>query len=212
LQHRDHAFIESGARIGDRLTIKNQAMVWDGVEIGDDVFVGPGVGFTNDIWPLSRRMPLPAGAARYQARSGWLARTRVGNGATLGARCVILPDADIGGLCDGRGGRRRHPHRLGTRIGRGGAGETGRLGVPMRRGIARGAACVLALPGMRRQLWRAPGRRGYESRQALLIAGALGCPLERCLRPETLRLTGRFALLADHADDASKEDENEEGG
>ena len=27
----DHAFIETGARIGDRVTIKNQAMIWDGV-------------------------------------------------------------------------------------------------------------------------------------------------------------------------------------
>jgi hypothetical protein len=27
-------------------------MVWDGVEIGDDVFVGPGVTFTNDVLSL----------------------------------------------------------------------------------------------------------------------------------------------------------------
>jgi hypothetical protein len=37
----DHSFIETGAPIGDQVTIKNQAMVWEGVEIGDDVFVGP---------------------------------------------------------------------------------------------------------------------------------------------------------------------------
>ena len=29
----DHAFVETGARIGDRVTIKNQVMVWDGVDI-----------------------------------------------------------------------------------------------------------------------------------------------------------------------------------
>ena len=92
----DHTFVETGARIGDRVTLKNQAMVWDGVEIGDDVFAGPGVSFTNDVFPRSRRLPLPAVAARYQTKAGWLMRTRVGNGATLGARCVILPGADIG--------------------------------------------------------------------------------------------------------------------
>lgn len=92
----DHAFIEGGARIGDRVTIKNQAMVWDGVEIGDDVFIGPGVTFTNDRWPRSGRLPLPAVASRYREPVGWLVRTRVESGASLGARCVILPGVRIG--------------------------------------------------------------------------------------------------------------------
>src|SRR5260370_33944235 len=92
----DHAFIETGAGIGDRVTLKSQAMVWDGVEIGDDVFVGPGVRFTNDVFARSRRLPLPAVADRYRAKAGWLVRTCVGNGASLGARCVILPGAHIG--------------------------------------------------------------------------------------------------------------------
>ena len=85
----DHAFVETGARVGDRVTLKNQAMVWDGVEIGDDVFVGPGVSFTNDVFPRSRRLPAVA-------KAGWLVPTRVENGASLGARCVILPGAHIG--------------------------------------------------------------------------------------------------------------------
>jgi UDP-2-acetamido-3-amino-2,3-dideoxy-glucuronate N-acetyltransferase len=92
LQYCDHAFIETGARIGDRVTLKNQAMVWDGVEIGDDVFVGPGVTFTNDVFPRSRRLPMRAGGTR----AGWLVRTCVRNGASLGARCVVLPGAHIG--------------------------------------------------------------------------------------------------------------------
>src|SRR5438132_9142712 len=86
----DHTFIEAGARIGDRVTVKNQAMVWDGVEIADDVFIGPGVSFTNDLLPRSARMRLPAVAARYHSRAGWLLPTRVETGASIGARCVIL--------------------------------------------------------------------------------------------------------------------------
>jgi UDP-2-acetamido-3-amino-2,3-dideoxy-glucuronate N-acetyltransferase len=92
----DHVFIETGARIGDRVTIKNQVMVWRGVEIGDDVFVGPGACFTNDAYPRSPRMALPAVAARYSDETRWLLRTRVETGATLGAGCLVLPTVKIG--------------------------------------------------------------------------------------------------------------------
>jgi acetyltransferase-like isoleucine patch superfamily enzyme len=91
-----HAFIETGARIGDRVTLKNQVMVWDGVEIADDVFVGPGAGFTNDRFPRSPRMQLPAVAERYRDRKNWLVPTRIERGASLGARCVILAGVRVG--------------------------------------------------------------------------------------------------------------------
>src|SRR2546423_1628096 len=77
-----HAFIEAGARIGDRVTVKNQTMVWNGVEIADDAFIGPGVSFTNDAYPRSARMPHAAVALRYADQSRWLARTRVEVGAS----------------------------------------------------------------------------------------------------------------------------------
>jgi acetyltransferase-like isoleucine patch superfamily enzyme len=92
----DHAFIEAGALIGDRVTVKNHAMIWDGVEIEDDVLIGPGVSFTNDLFPRSPRMPLAAVARRYRERQGWLVVTRVAQGASLGARCVILAGVRIG--------------------------------------------------------------------------------------------------------------------
>ena len=91
----DGAFLESGARVGDRVTIKNQVMIWDGVEVGNDVFIGPGVCFTNDLSPRSPRMELPAIAERYRGEN-WLRRTRVENGASLGARCIVLPGIIIG--------------------------------------------------------------------------------------------------------------------
>ncbi len=92
----EHVFVETGAKIGDRVTLKNQAMVWDGVEIGDDVFVGPGVCFTNDRWPRSPRMRLAAVAARYRERRNWLAPTRIEAGASLGAGALILPGIRVG--------------------------------------------------------------------------------------------------------------------
>jgi UDP-2-acetamido-3-amino-2,3-dideoxy-glucuronate N-acetyltransferase len=87
------AFVEAGAVLGDRVTLKNQVMVWEGVRIGDDVFVGPGVIFTNDRAPRSPRMP--EAAARYADKS-WCLTTTVEKGASLGAGAVILPGLRIG--------------------------------------------------------------------------------------------------------------------
>jgi UDP-2-acetamido-3-amino-2,3-dideoxy-glucuronate N-acetyltransferase len=92
----DHAFIEAGVRLGDRVTVKNQAMLWDGVEIADDVFIGPGVSFTNDRHPRSPRIRLPAVAARYRRRMEWLLPTQIETGASIGAGCVILAGVRIG--------------------------------------------------------------------------------------------------------------------
>lgn len=89
-----HCFIETGASIGDRATVKNGVLVWDGVEIGEGAFVGPGVVFTNDLRPRSPR--LPEAEARYARKEGWLSRSSVGAGATIGAGAVILPDLAIG--------------------------------------------------------------------------------------------------------------------
>ncbi|MBS0656739.1 MAG: N-acetyltransferase [Verrucomicrobia bacterium] len=89
----DHAFLESGAVVGDRVTIKNQVLIWDGVTIEDDVFVGPAAVFTNDLAPRSPRNP--AAVARY-AQGNWLVRTRVEQGASIGANATIVCGVTIG--------------------------------------------------------------------------------------------------------------------
>ncbi len=92
-----HAFIEAGARIGSRVTIKNGVMIWNGIEIEDDAFIGPGVIFTNDRRPRSPRAgDEPGITRRYADTSGWLLRTRVSRGASLGAGSVIGPGLTIG--------------------------------------------------------------------------------------------------------------------
>jgi UDP-3-O-[3-hydroxymyristoyl] glucosamine N-acyltransferase len=70
----DHAFIEGGAVVGHRVTIKNQVMIWEGVTVEDDVFLGPGVMFTNDRFPRSGRMP--QAMQRYAHKENWLEVTR----------------------------------------------------------------------------------------------------------------------------------------
>lgn len=80
----DHTFIEGGAIVGDRVTLKCGVQLWTGVTLEDDVFVGPNVTFTNDSFPRSRRRP-----ERFRA-------TRVRRGASIGANATILPGVTIG--------------------------------------------------------------------------------------------------------------------
>src|SRR4051812_38198505 len=80
----DGVFVEGGAVVGDRVTVKCGVQLWDGVELEDDVFVGPNATFTNDPMPRSRR---------------WLEsypRTVVRAGASIGANATILPGIEIG--------------------------------------------------------------------------------------------------------------------
>ncbi|NOX54767.1 MAG: N-acetyltransferase [Planctomycetes bacterium] len=87
-------FVESGAVIGDRVTIKNQVMLWDGIHIHDDAFIGPGVIFCNDKFPRSPRMPEVA--HRYDNPANWRDSTIIKRGATVGAGAVILAGLTIG--------------------------------------------------------------------------------------------------------------------
>jgi UDP-2-acetamido-3-amino-2,3-dideoxy-glucuronate N-acetyltransferase len=88
-----HCFIEAGVWIGDRVTVKNGNMIWEGITIEDDAFIGPQVVFTNDRRPRSPRFP--GARARYETKS-WLVPTRIGRGASIGAGAVILAGCDVG--------------------------------------------------------------------------------------------------------------------
>mgnify|MGYP000008811844 FL=1 len=76
-------FIDTGVVIGDRVKIQNGVSVYRGVTIESEVFVGPGVVFTND------RHPRATGAWRPLP-------TLVKRGASLGANSTILPGVVIG--------------------------------------------------------------------------------------------------------------------
>jgi UDP-2-acetamido-3-amino-2,3-dideoxy-glucuronate N-acetyltransferase len=49
----DGGFVEKGASVGDRVTVKNQVMIFEVVHVADDVFLGRGAIFTNDLRPRS---------------------------------------------------------------------------------------------------------------------------------------------------------------
>lgn len=80
----DNVFIENDVFIGDRVTIKCHVALWDGLRVGDDVFIGPGVSFTNDVFPRSKKHNKPP------------MQTIIRHGATIGAGAVILPGLTIG--------------------------------------------------------------------------------------------------------------------
>jgi acetyltransferase-like isoleucine patch superfamily enzyme len=86
--------IQRGAAIGARCKIQSHTFVCDGVEIGDEVFVGHGVMFINDKLPKATN---PAG--ELAAAEDWsLMPVRVLDRAAIGSGAVIL-----GGVTIGRG-------------------------------------------------------------------------------------------------------------
>lgn len=79
------AFVEiGGAKIGKHCKIEAFVFIPPGVEIGDYVFVGPHVCFTNDKYPIARTEP-------FQPLT-----TKVGNDVAIGANSTILPGIEIG--------------------------------------------------------------------------------------------------------------------
>jgi UDP-2-acetamido-3-amino-2,3-dideoxy-glucuronate N-acetyltransferase len=79
-----HCFIENDVIIGNRVTIKNGNQLWDGLRVGDDVFIGPNVTFTNDKFPRSKH------AIKK------LVNTIISEGASIGGGSTILPGISIG--------------------------------------------------------------------------------------------------------------------
>ena len=76
-------YIEEGVKIGKNVKIRPFTFIPEGVIIEDDVFIGPGVIFTNDKYP--------------RVRGQWrLLKTVVKKGASIGAGAVILPGVTIG--------------------------------------------------------------------------------------------------------------------
>lgn len=79
-----HCLIENDVVIGDRVTVKSGVQLWDGLRVGNDVFIGPNVSFTNDRFPRSQQKP-----EKFLV-------TTIHDGASIGAGAVILPGVVIG--------------------------------------------------------------------------------------------------------------------
>lgn len=84
--------IQKGASIGKNCKISSHTFICEGVHIEDNVFVGHGVMFTNDLFP---RATNPDGSAQTEA--DWkLVETFVKKGASIGSNATIICGVTIG--------------------------------------------------------------------------------------------------------------------
>jgi len=86
--------IIDGCRLANRVIVSHGAFLGPGIEISDDVFIGPHVCFCNDYWPRV-------------SKEGWFdleellppdgkVVTRVLAGASIGAGVILMPGVVIG--------------------------------------------------------------------------------------------------------------------
>ena len=85
----DHSFIESGAVLGNKVTVKNAVLVWDKVTVEDEVFLGPNMVFTNDMNPR----------VAFKKDPSTFLPTLVKRGSSIGANATIVCGVTLGENC-----------------------------------------------------------------------------------------------------------------
>ena len=79
-----NVYIDEHVKIGNRVKVQNNVNVYHGVSIEDDVFLGPSMTFTNDLYPRS-------------FNATWrITETLVKRGASIGANATIRCGVVIG--------------------------------------------------------------------------------------------------------------------
>ncbi|KAB2860358.1 MAG: N-acetyltransferase [Anaerolineae bacterium] len=84
--------IQSGATIGARCKVSSHSFICEGVKLEDEVFIGHGVMFTNDIYPRSTN---PDGS--MQTGDDWqVVETIIKKRASIGSNATIICGITIG--------------------------------------------------------------------------------------------------------------------
>jgi acetyltransferase-like isoleucine patch superfamily enzyme len=84
--------IQKNAVVGKRCKISSHTFICEGVVIEDNVFIGHGVIFTNDMYPRAT-----ARDGKLQTEADWkVERTVVRKGASVGSGATILCNISIG--------------------------------------------------------------------------------------------------------------------
>src|SRR5882757_9979738 len=84
--------IQKGASVGKNCKISSHSFICEGVHIEDNVFVGHGVMFTNDLFPKATNMD-----GTQQTEADWkVIETKVKKGASIGSNATILCGITIG--------------------------------------------------------------------------------------------------------------------
>lgn len=84
--------IQRGVVVGERCKIQSHTFICEGVELGDEVFVGHGVLFVNDKHPRATNAD-----GSLQGDGDWtMLRTTVADRASIGSGAVVLGGVRIG--------------------------------------------------------------------------------------------------------------------
>jgi len=84
--------IQKNARIGKRCKVSSHSFICEGVDIEDNVFIGHGVTFTNDIFPRATNSD-----GTLQSAVDWAVRpTIVRRGASIGSGATLLCNLSVG--------------------------------------------------------------------------------------------------------------------
>jgi UDP-2-acetamido-3-amino-2,3-dideoxy-glucuronate N-acetyltransferase len=84
--------IQKKAIIGKNCKISSHSFICEGVEIEDEVFIGHGVKFINDLYPHAT-----TAEGNLQGETDWrVLRTIVRARASIGTNATILPNVTIG--------------------------------------------------------------------------------------------------------------------
>jgi len=84
--------IQKGVFIGKNCKISSHSFLCEGVHIEDNVFVGHGVMFTNDLFPRATNVD-----GSQQTEADWkVIETHVKKGASIGSNATILAGITIG--------------------------------------------------------------------------------------------------------------------
>ena len=107
-------YIDTGVKIGDNVKIQNFVSIYKGVEIEDDVFVGPSVVFTNDMYPRAfiweEKQVVPTivkKGSSIGSNATIICGVTVGEYSMIGAGSVVTRDVPPFGLVFGNPARLR---------------------------------------------------------------------------------------------------------
>ena len=84
--------IQKNANIGKNCKVSSHTFICEGVEIEDNVFIGHGVTFINDLFPRAT-----TGSGALQTEKDWIViPTFVRKNSSIGSGCTILAGVEIG--------------------------------------------------------------------------------------------------------------------
>ncbi len=84
--------IQKNVVVGSRCKVSSHSFLCEGVIVEDEVFIGHGVMFTNDIYPQAANED-----GSLQTDTDWqVVETRVKQSASIGSNATILPGLTIG--------------------------------------------------------------------------------------------------------------------